>query len=103
MDAPDSTYPERSTRLYAATGPKAFLLRQATVEAITSEIRCCGAAGERVGPAAVRGRARERDRRVFKRRPSEYVDARWREFRARQACWRRTRGSSSASRSPATS
>ncbi|OLD76947.1 MAG: glycosyl transferase family 1 [Candidatus Rokubacteria bacterium 13_1_20CM_4_70_14] len=66
--------------------PTAVFFREQTVEALTAAIRAFEAAADRFDPEALRARAREFDRPVFKRRFSEYVDARWREFRARQAC-----------------
>ncbi len=66
--------------------PTAVFFREQTVEALTEAIRAFEAAADRFDPEALRARALEFDRPVFKRRLSEYVDARWREFRARQAC-----------------
>ena len=82
MPGPASALRRRSS----GPAPTAVFFREQTVEALTAAIRAFEAAADRFDPEALRARALEFDRPVFKRRLAEYVDARWREFRARQAC-----------------
>ena len=66
--------------------PTALFFAEQTVEALAGAIRAFEAAEDRFDPKALRERAREFDRPVFKRRLAEYVETRWREAGARQAC-----------------
>jgi glycosyltransferase involved in cell wall biosynthesis len=66
--------------------PTALFFSEQTVEGLAGAIRTFEAAEDRFDPKALRARAAEFDRPLFKRRLFEYVDACWREFRARRAC-----------------
>jgi len=70
----------------AGTAPTAVLFGAQTVDALVEAIRTYERAAHRFEPAALRARALEFDRPVFKARLAAYVDAAWHEFRARQAC-----------------
>jgi len=62
------------------------IIREQTVEALVEAIRTFEAAAPRFEPKALRARAELFDRPVFAQRLLTYVEARWQEFRARQAC-----------------
>ena len=64
----------------------AVFFKEQTVEALVEAIHVFEAAADRFDPKALRARAGQFDRAVFKDQLLGYVDARWREFRARQAC-----------------
>jgi glycosyltransferase involved in cell wall biosynthesis len=66
--------------------PTAVFFAEQTVEALAAAIRAFEAAGARFEPAALRARAARFDRPIFKSRLQEYVEGRWGERRARQAC-----------------
>jgi glycosyltransferase involved in cell wall biosynthesis len=66
--------------------PTAVFFGEQTVESLAAAIRTLEASRDRFEPKALRARAAQFDRPIFKRRLLDYVDARWREFRARQAC-----------------
>lgn len=77
---------ETMVGLDANEPPTAVFFGEQTVEALVAAIRTFEASEDRFDPKALRARAERFDRPVFKRRLFEYIDARWREFRARQAC-----------------
>jgi glycosyltransferase involved in cell wall biosynthesis len=77
---------ETMVGLDANEPPTAVFFGEQTVEALVAAIRTFEASEDRFDPKALRARAELFDRPVFKRRLFEYIDARWREFRARQAC-----------------
>jgi len=66
--------------------PTAVFFGEPTVEALADAIHAFETAEDRFDPKALRARAAEFDRPIFKRRLFEYVHARWREFGGRQAC-----------------
>ncbi len=66
--------------------PTAVFFGEQTVDSLVGAIRTFEAAEGRFEPRALRARAAEFDRPIFKQRLLEYLDARWREFQARQAC-----------------
>ena len=66
--------------------PTAVFFGEQTAEALADAMGTFEAAEDRFDPKALRARAALFDRPLFKRRLFEYVDARWREWRARQAC-----------------
>lgn len=66
--------------------PTAVFFEAQTAEAVAGAIRAFEANEARFDPKALRARAELFDRPVFKQRLFEWIDARWREFRARQAC-----------------
>ena len=66
--------------------PTAVFFGEQTVESLAAAIRTLEASRDRFEPKALRARAVRFDRPIFKQRLLHYVDARWREFRARQAC-----------------
>ncbi len=77
---------ETMVGLDANEPPTAVFFGEQTVEALVAAIRTFEASEDRFDPKALRARAERFDRPVFKRRLFEYIDARWREFHARQAC-----------------
>lgn len=66
--------------------PTAVFFDAQTADALVAAIRTFEAAEARFEPKALRARAEQFDRPVFKRRLFEWIDAQWREFHARRAC-----------------
>jgi glycosyltransferase involved in cell wall biosynthesis len=68
--------------------PTAVFFEEQTVDALVDGIRRFEAAEDRFVPKALRARAERFDRPLFKQRLREYLDARYRDFRAgeRAAC-----------------
>jgi glycosyltransferase involved in cell wall biosynthesis len=66
--------------------PTAVFFEAQTAEALAGAILEFEANEARFDPKALRARAELFDRAVFKQRLFEWIDARWREFRARRAC-----------------
>ncbi len=66
--------------------PTAVFFETPTAEALVAAIRAFEAAEGRFDPKALRARAELFDRPAFKQRLFQWIDARWREFRARRAC-----------------
>ncbi len=77
---------ETMVGLGAGEPPTAVFFGEQTVEALVEAIRTFEASEDRFDPKALRVRAELFDRPVFKRRLLAYLEARWREFHARQAC-----------------
>jgi len=77
---------ETMVGLHGSEPPTAVFFSEQTVDALVAAIRAFEAAEDRFDPKALRARAELFDRPVFKRRLLEWIDARWREFRARRAC-----------------
>jgi len=66
--------------------PTALFFAEQTEEALTRAIVEFEAAERRFDPAALRAHAAHFDTAVFRRRLSEYVEARWRDFVTSRAC-----------------
>jgi glycosyltransferase involved in cell wall biosynthesis len=66
--------------------PTAVFFAEQTVEALAEAIVRFERAEERFDGKALRARAEAFDRPVFKQKLSDYITARWHEFRARPAC-----------------
>ena len=77
---------ETMVGLGADEPPTAVFFREQTVEGLVEAIRTFEAAEPLFEPKALRSRAELFDRPVFRQRLLAYVEARWQEFRARQAC-----------------
>jgi glycosyltransferase involved in cell wall biosynthesis len=77
---------ETMVGLGADEPPTAVFFREQTAEALVEAIRTFEAAEPLFEPKALRSRAELFDRPVFRQRLLAYVEARWQEFRARQAC-----------------
>ena len=69
-----------------AAPPTAVFFGEQTAGALADAIGRFEAEARRFEPAALRARAQQFDRPIFRRRVAEYVDGRWAEFLARRAC-----------------
>ena len=69
-----------------AAPPTAVFFGEQTTGALADAIGRFEAEARRFEPAALRARAQQFDRPIFRRRVAEYVDGRWAEFLARRAC-----------------
>jgi len=69
-----------------AAPPTAVFFGEQTAGALADAIGRFEAEARRFEPAALRARAQQFDRPIFRRRVAEYVDGRWGEFLARRAC-----------------
>ena len=69
-----------------AAPPTAVFFGEQTAGALADAIGRFEEEARRFEPAALRARAQQFDRPIFRRRVAEYVDGRWAEFLARRAC-----------------